>query len=117
MSLIISDSSSLILEKGTLIERLKNIKSQLPRRIELRYSKNYLEKIVKLAGEHNCKILFLYLPESGSDLRTPLLSEYYKSLSDLIILPDSIINNKSNWKDATHFNDSGAAETSEYLIR
>lgn len=97
-------------------KRLKIKKSKLLRRIELNYSKNYLEKIVNLANRNNCKILFLYLPESGSNLRIPLLSDYYKNLSDLVILPESIINNKSNWKDATHFNDLGAVETSEYII-
>jgi hypothetical protein len=88
----------------------------LLRRIELNYSKHYLDKIVKMAGNNHCKILFLYLPESGSNLQFPLLMDYYTQFSDVIILPDKIINDKSNWKDATHFNDSGAAKTSKFLL-
>jgi hypothetical protein len=49
-------------------------------------------------------------------MRTPLLKDYYKDLGELIILPDSIISNLSNWKDATHFNDLGAALTSDFIV-
>jgi hypothetical protein len=96
--------------------RISNTKSASVRNIELNYSKHYLEKIVQLAQNNNCKVLFLYLPESGSEMKTPLLQEYYKDLGELIILPDSIISNHSNWKDATHFNDSGAMKVSQLIV-
>ncbi|NQU51227.1 MAG: hypothetical protein HQ522_01685 [Bacteroidetes bacterium] len=107
-----------ILEQNKAIwkSRLSNTKSVFARKIELNYSKHYLEKIVTLANKNNCKVLFLYLPESGSNLKLPLLADYYKELSELIVLPDSIIKDKSNWKDATHLNDSGAILASKFIV-
>jgi len=96
--------------------RLSKVKPQLVRNIELNYSKHYVEKIVNLARQHNCEVLFLYLPESGSKIKIPLLTDYYKTLGRLILLPDSIVTNPLNWKDATHFNDSGALEVSDFIV-
>jgi len=97
-------------------KRLAIHKNSLIRKIELNYSKHYIEKIVKLATQNSCKILFLYLPESGSKLEMPLLTDYYKSLGELIILSQPIVNDKQNWKDATHFNDSGATKVSQFIV-
>lgn len=96
--------------------RLSKSRPNLLRKIELNYSKHYIKKIVELAHQNKCEVLFLYLPESGSKLPSPLESEFYKDLGELILLPDSIITNKSNWMDATHFNDSGAIQVSDFLI-
>jgi len=96
--------------------RLAKNKPEFLRNIELHYSKHYLEKILKLAAQNNCKVLFLYLPESGSDLKQPLLMNYYQQFAPVILLSDEIIKDKSNWKDATHFNDSGAAKASEFSL-
>jgi hypothetical protein len=86
------------------------------RNIELKYSKHYLRKIAQLAQRNECRILFLYLPEYGSELTSPLLKSYYKEFGELIILPDSIISNHLNWKDAIHFNDCGAKKASNIII-
>ncbi len=96
-------------------ERNSKPKPAMFRNMELNYSEHYLSEIVKLANENNCKIMFLYLPESGSGIKTPLLSEFYTNLGELVILPDSIISNHLNWKDATHFNDSGAKKASYFI--
>ncbi len=96
-------------------QRLAKNKNEFLRQTELHYSKHYVEKIVQLAAANNCEVLFLYLPESGSNLKYPLLMNYYKQLSDVIILPEEIIEDKRNWKDATHFNDTGALKVSEYI--
>ena len=97
-------------------KRLANPKQPYIRKIELNYSKHYLEKIINLAEKNNCKVLFLYLPESGSKLQEPLLLDYYKCLAEVVLLPKSIINDELNWKDATHFNDSGAIKTSQFIV-
>ncbi len=96
--------------------RLARKKQSLLRNIEVNYSKHYLLKIISLAKKNNCKIEFIYLPEFGSHLKTPLLSDFYKEFGELITLPDSIINNQLNWRDAAHFNDSGATRTSEFIL-
>ena len=102
--------------KADWTNRFSKSKSELIRKIELNYSKHYLEKIVELASQNNCEVVFLYLPESGSNLKYPLLKDYYQSFGKLIVLPDSILTNTQNWKDATHFNDSGAVKVSEFIV-
>ena len=97
-------------------QRLAKTKPGLFRQTELNYSKHYIEKIVELARKNQCKILFLYLPESGSNLKEPMLTDYYQQFSEVIILPVQMVENYSNWKDATHFNNSGALQTSEYIL-
>jgi hypothetical protein len=96
-------------------KRLSNPKPAFIRKIELNYSKYYLEEIVSLAKRNHCEVVFLFLPESGSDLNSPLLTDYYNEMGNLLILPDSMVKNKLNWKDATHFNDAGALKVSEYV--
>ena len=96
-------------------KRLSRNSPELLQSIETNYSKQYITKIAKLASDNNCQVLFLYLPESRSNMRLPMLVEFYQKKGKLYILPDSVVNNKKNWKDATHFNDSGAQKVSEYI--
>ena len=96
--------------------RLSKSSPALQRQIELNYSKHYIKKIVQLAQNNNCKVHFLYLPESGSGMKTPILKDFYIRFGELIILPDSIISNHSNWKDATHFNDTGAKKATDFIV-
>lgn len=103
--------------KQTWEQRLAKEKPDYLRKIELNYSKHYLQKIAELANKNNCQLFFLYLPESGSQLPSPLLLDYYKKIAPIIILPQTITGNPKNWMDATHFNDAGAKEVSEILVR
>jgi hypothetical protein len=96
-------------------KRLSTTKPEILRNAEINYSKHYLEEIVKLAAENNCKVALIYLPESGSKLKVPQLADYYQNLGPLILLPDSILQEQNYWKDATHFNDSGALKVSEFI--
>ncbi|WP_167619039.1 hypothetical protein [Maribellus sediminis] len=101
---------------ATWHRRLSSPKPQILRNIELNYSLHYLQKIARLAQENQCTLLFVYLPESGSNLKEPLLESYYEILAPVIILPESLILERTNWKDATHFNDSGAKAASRFLV-
>ncbi len=96
--------------------RLNKQKLQLVRDIELNYSKHYLKRIAQLANKNQCTLLFVYLPESGSNLKEPLLETYYELIAPVIILPEELINDSANWKDATHFNDSGATAASKFIV-
>jgi hypothetical protein len=77
-----------ILEKNKVdwTKRISKSKPDFFRKVELNYSKHYLEKIVELARQNYCEVVFLYLPESGSNLKYPLLKDYYESLGKLLIL-------------------------------
>ena len=97
--------------------RLHKSKPAFLRTAELHYSQYYLEKIVKMAGKYNSRVMFLYMRESGSRLQEPMLLDYYRNLAEIIILPDSVFANPVNWADATHLNDSGATLASEQIAR
>ena len=96
-------------------KRLQRTKSNFFREIEINYSTHYLEKMVNLANENGCRVVFLYLRESGSGLTKPMLYDYYQSISELIFLPEIIYSVPANWSDATHFNDMGAARASKHI--
>ncbi len=95
--------------------RLKKKKPALLRSIEIRYSMHYLQKMTDMAEKNGCRIVFLYLRESGSGLRLPMLYNYYKSVADVIVLPETIFTTSQYWSDATHFNDTGATFASEQI--
>ena len=96
--------------------KLNRPKPELIKTIERNYSKHYLTKIVQLANHRNCRVLFFYLPESGSNLKEPLNMKFYETLAPVVSLPDTIINNPANWKDPMHFNDTGAKKTSQFIV-
>jgi hypothetical protein len=96
-------------------KRMQRNKPGFLRDIEVRYSKHYLEKMVKLANDNGSKVEFLFLRESGSNLEKPILYDYYQTLSNMNILPGSIYSDPANWSDATHFNDSGATKASSHI--
>jgi hypothetical protein len=96
-------------------KRLQRTKSNFFREIEINYSTHYLEKMVNLANENGCRVVFLYLRESGSGLTKPMLYDYYQSISEVIFLPEVIYSVPENWSDATHFNDMGAARASKHI--
>ncbi|HKJ43354.1 MAG TPA: hypothetical protein VKA27_14750 [Sunxiuqinia sp.] len=112
---VVSDATVLANRKAWE-RRLAKQKPEIIRHIELNYSKHYLKKIVNMAHQNNCKVLFLYLPEIGSGVQSPFLYDYYKQFCNVIFLPKEITSDQSNWKDATHFNDTGAMEVSTFLL-
>jgi hypothetical protein len=110
-----ADEALLMNNRMNWERRLKNKKSSLLRSIEIRYSKHYLEEITAMAESNGCSIVFLYLRESGSGLKLPMLYDYYRSVADVIVLPDSIFSTSHYWFDATHLNDTGATIASEKI--
>jgi hypothetical protein len=96
-------------------KRLKRKTLPLFRKIELNYSKHYLEKMEQLARENNCMIVFLYFPEFGSSMEVPFLQEYYETMSPLYLVPHDLIINPANWKDPSHFNNAGAEQATRWF--
>ena len=68
-----------------------------------------------MAGKNGSRVVFLYLRESGSNLKEPILSDFYHSISEVMILPEGIYTDPGNWFDATHLNDKGATLASEVI--
>lgn len=83
--------------------------------VQLRYPLAYLKKMVELIKEKNSSLVFVYLPESGSKLRSPKLVEYYQRIAPLLIPPQSIFDDSTNWMDASHLNDKGSEMLSEWM--
>lgn len=96
-------------------KRLKRNTLPIFRKIELNYSKLYLGKMIRLARENNCSLVFLYFPEFGSGMEKPFLNDYYEDITNLYLIPPDIISNPANWKDPSHFNDAGAVQTTVWF--
>jgi len=60
-------------------------------------------------------LMFIYLPESGSGLQIPKDASFYENIAPLLIPPQSIFSEKSNWMDASHLNDKGSEILSTWL--
>jgi hypothetical protein len=113
----VADDAVLLKNRINWERRLDRRKTALKRKIELRYSMHYLEKIVNMAEENGSRVVFLYLRESGSGLRIPMLSDYYRSISDIMMLPEEIYTEPGLWFDAAHLNDKGATLASEAIAQ
>jgi hypothetical protein len=71
--------------------------------------------MVRLIKAKNIPFVFVYLPDSGSKLKYPKYAEHYKNIAPLLIPPQSILDDRSNWMDASHLNNKGSAEMSVWL--
>jgi len=83
--------------------------------VQLRYPLAYLRKMVELIKDKNISLVFVYLPESGSKLRSPKLAEYYQDIAPLLIPPQSVFDDPTNWMDASHLNDKGSEILSTWM--
>jgi hypothetical protein len=83
--------------------------------IQLKYPFAYLNKMVEMLKEKNISFLFIYLPESGSKLKSPKYARHYQNLAPLLIPPDSIFEDPTNWMDASHLNDKGSELLSVWM--
>ena len=83
--------------------------------IQLKYPLAYLNKMVELIKGKNIALVFVYLPESGSKLKSPKLVKYYQRIAPLLIPPQSIFDDSTNWMDASHLNNKGSEILSTWL--
>jgi len=83
--------------------------------VQLKYPLAYLNKMVELIRRKNIALVFVYLPESGSKLKSPKLVEYYQSIAPLLIPPQSVFDDPTNWMDASHLNDKGSEIFSTWM--
>jgi len=81
----------------------------------LRYPLTYLEKMMALMKAKNIPFVFVYLKESGSKLDSPLYTDYYRKFAQLLIMPPTMLSDRSYWMDASHLNDKGAEILSGWM--
>jgi len=96
-------------------KRLEQTQLQAIEKIQMKYPTAYLEKMIGLIKEKNIPFLFVYLPEYGSKLKSPKYASYYQNIAPLLIPPQYIFDDASNWMDASHFNDKGSGLISEWM--
>jgi hypothetical protein len=113
----VADDNLLLRNRMNWERRLSRKKTALKRKVELRYSMHYMEKMIDMAGGNGSKVIFLYLRESGSGLKNPMLSDYYRSVSKIVMLPEEIYTSPGLWFDAAHLNDKGATLASEEIAK
>lgn len=95
--------------------RLERTQIQSIEKIQLKYPFAYLNKMIELFRKKNIPFLFVYLPESGSKLKKPKYALHYQNFAPLLIPPDSIFENTTNWMDASHLNDKGSELLSAWM--
>ncbi len=95
--------------------RLQKSEFQSIEKIKLKYPLKYLEKMTGLIREKNILLLFMYLPEYGSKLKSPKYAGYYQNAATLLIPPSFIFDDETNWMDASHLNDKGSGLLSEWM--
>ena len=86
-------------------------------KVQLRYPLAYLEKMITLIKEKNISFVFVYLPESGSKLKTPKHANYYQKLAPIFLPPQPELSNHAYWMDASHLNDKGSEILSEWMVK
>jgi len=84
-------------------------------KIQMKYPLAYLKKMITLIKERNIPFLFVYLPEFGSMLKSPKYAAYYQNHAPMLIPPQTIFNDSSNWMDASHLNDKGSEALSNWM--
>ena len=75
----------------------------------------YLEKTLELAQQNGARVLFLYLPDFGARETQPAFLDWYKKRGSVLLPPQGLLDNPSNWLDHAHLNDRGAAQLAGWL--
>ncbi|MDP3644538.1 MAG: hypothetical protein Q8S54_15270 [Bacteroidota bacterium] len=95
--------------------RLSQTNPEIIEKFQSEFPLAYLKKMANIIQEKNIPIRFVYLPDSGSKLHKPKFASFYQDIAPLIIPPQGIFNDKSNWMDASHLNDKGSGVLSAWL--
>jgi hypothetical protein len=96
-------------------ERKQYVDTKFEKWINIKYPLKYIEKIATMADAKGCKVFFLYLPGYSADQQPVHAFDYCMKFGPVFIIPDSIQNNRANWRDDAHFNDSGASKMMRWL--
>jgi len=115
-------ASNRIASETELDENSKSWQSRLSRKtpeaiekVQSEYPFAYLEQMIKMIQEKNIQVMFIYLPESGSQARSPKWATYYLKIAPVLIPPVDLLREKSNWMDAGHLNDSGSEKLTAWM--
>lgn len=77
--------------------------------------KAYYQQMAELCRQHNIHLIFLYLPTYGIQQSSPRDAEFYQTLGELWLPPDSVFRNPHNYFDPDHLNQNGAVQLADWL--
>ncbi len=93
------------------------MKFSIIRGIKMHYPRHYIAEIAALAKANDVRLCFLYLPSFGYSQRMPREYLYYREFGQVLLPPEIIFSNHSNFMDVNHLNDLGSAQMAEWLVQ
>jgi hypothetical protein len=93
----------------------KNELSDFEQNFHSNFSKGYLKKINEICKENGVEIIFLYLPSYCTNHEKPFEYKTYINYGKVLIPPNNIFDNPTNWIDENHLNRSGANKLSDWI--
>ena len=109
-------ASSKFLDEIKLKRSIKKMTlTKFKRNFYMSFARKYLSKINELCKKNNIQIIFLYLPSYGYSIEKPKEFETYNKYGKVLIVPKFILENKNNWHDEEHLNQTGANELSIWI--
>jgi hypothetical protein len=83
---------------------------------QLGYNKAWIERLSQSCKAKNVELVFLYLPQYGCSNCPPRELTFYVQFGRVLIPPSEILDNRNNWSDHDHMNNSGSAAMSKWLF-
>lgn len=83
---------------------------------QIGYNKAWIERLSNSCKAKNVGLVFLYLPQYGCSNCPPRELEFYQQFGTVLIPPVEILDNRNNWSDHDHMNNSGSASITKWLF-
>ncbi len=96
-------------------KRLNRATIEFVEETKVKYPFAYLDKMIRMVEAKKIPFIFVYLPEYGSKLKNPKYEFHYKNMAPVLIPPQLIFSDVSNWMDASHLNDKGSELLSDWM--
>lgn len=83
---------------------------------QLSYNKAWIERLSNSCKAQNVELVFLFLPQYGCSNCPPRELEFYQRFGSVLIPPGEILENRNNWSDHDHLNNSGSTAITKWLF-
>ncbi len=84
--------------------------------VRAKYAIHYVDKILHLARDNHCQVIFLYLPSFGYNGNPVEARNYYEQKADIWYPPAEILDNTKYWHDTWHLSRQGADSLTAWII-
>ncbi len=83
---------------------------------QLGYNKAWIERLSNNCKARNVELIFLFLPQYGCSDCPPRELGFYQQFGNVLIPPTDILENRNNWSDHDHMNNSGSTAITKWLF-